>query len=1023
MSVVRGAGCRLALGLTLGFTLGWAPLQTDRLGAAEPHAKFLERLREERLFDLGLLYLEDVSKKPNVEAAFLSAIDLERALLQFESANFLPLNSPERGRKLDDTEAALEQFLRQHPKHQRRSEARMKLGGLYQLRAQEALSAASGQDADVPAAIDFFGRAHQLFQNTIDELAAIEVQLRGDRIDANDPTQVAYRERVRTELREAQLLSAKSVEDRGRSRAKIDPKRAADLQQARQMYSDFYSKEQSMIGLRNLALLYRSGVQRELGQPEDAIDGYLRIVDVEGVDALRSLQTEAMKELIGVWAEQGKVEPAIQRAERWLGRLGTNEKNSPTGIALQVELARIQVEWAADMKKREPGNRQISRIERSARTELRGLLRIPGPHVSAVKQLLAGLGVEQSEEKSSSELPKVTDLSQALSEAQTRMDDADALALNLAVLDDRLASEESDEGILTEREQLAEMIGVKREQALDLLREGLRLYSRSSDDRSQLSNARLRMAYLLLKLQRPLEALIVGEALSRASPATPQGLTAASIVLTGYSELLQQEGTDQSVVLQDLTPFAEYLVANWPQSTEAAKASSALTQLAIVAGDWDQAERYLQSLPESDPGLAQRYYELGASLYDRYLRLSQATAGVGEADSADAQAIRERAVRWLQAAADRSDESQPQVALSVATALAALKLSMDQPDQAWQILIKGDKAPLNWLESKKPQLTVQAVMEAYRTAVRVMAAQIAAGSADSPSATAEMKSIVERLNQTASQSEEAVSKLPAILASIARDLKEKLALIRQPQRRAQFSEVVLLVLDEAAKTDSFTTQYWAASSMMAIAEEMESQSEGKAAAQKAYSSAASLLQQMVQRASEQADWASPQGVALQLKVLLAKASEGAGDLRTAIQTYGEVLDENESLLDIQILVARALQKSANNNPSRYESAIKGAKPHSKTGANVFWGWGKIGQVTSRRLEDFGGQFFEARFQLAYCRMQWALSFQDQAARLAELQRAERTLQETISLYPSLGGAEDVKRFSSLLKRIQQEIAK
>jgi hypothetical protein len=245
-------------------------------------------------------------------------------------------------------------------------------------------------------------------------------------------------------------------------------------------------------------------------------------------------------------------------------------------------------------------------------------------------------------------------------------------------------------------------------------------------------------------------------------------------------------------------------------------------------------------------------------------------------------------------------------------------------------------------------------------------------------------------------------------------LKDKLGEIPNAEQRMQVADVVLMVMNEAASSESFATQYWAANSILSIAEELSSQS--------AFGKAADLLARMLQTAARQPGWVQPEGVELQLKVLLARAAEGTGDLRTALQTYGQILEDNENLLDIQIGVARALQRSGTDNPSRLESAIHGAKRNPKTGTNVFWGWGKIGQVTSRKIEDFGDQFFEARFQLANCRWMLAASLSD-AARLAELGRAERALLETHALYPELGGPDNVKRYDALLRKIQSALGK
>lgn len=987
------------------------------LVASEPYEKFLARMREEQLFDLALVYLEDIEKRPDLDKEFKEVIDLERALLYSQAASFLPRSSPQRVERLSQTEASLQRFVMQHPKHARRSEARMKLGGLLQMRAEEALvrSGTDGQQ-EVPEAIQFFDQAHQLFESIITELAEREASLRGGRTDTSDSKQVAERDRITVELRESELLSAKAVENRGRSRGISNPQRVADLQQARKMFSDLYTKEKSLIAIRYYALFYRSGIYQTLGQADDAIDGYLRIVDLEGIEALRPLQTEAVTELAKVLASQGKYEVAIERAQKWLNALRTDEKTSNDAILLSLEYARIRIEFIQKQRSAEPGNRNASRDAREVRDFLRGMLRTAGTYQDRVKSLLGQLGFESGESPQASEkLPTLKNLAEAINESQKRMDDADALYSSVEAMEQRLASgqllpQESQE-LESQKLEVQQQVDRLREQALALIRTGLGLYNSRSDERSELFKARRQLASLLLLMNRSREAVIVGEFLSRTSPATPQGLTAARIVLGGYSKLIKQEMAEPLSLLSELAPFAEFLVANWPQSAEATTVSGALTQLAILSEDWDGAERYLQILPEGDPSIAAHYFDLGAALFDQHQRMLKDDL----ADPKELASLGDRAIQWLQMAAKQADSQDLSLQLGVSNALALLMLSKDRVDQAQQVLITGERAPMRWLAEKSDSVTQDSAMDACRTAMKIVASSLAVKVVSAKDAAEAMQQYVVLLQQQASRTEDGQRKLQGIFTSIARDLKEKLTLINDPTQRNQLSDVVLLVMKEASQSESFATQYWAASSMLSIAEELESKA--------AYEMTSELLLRMTQAAARQPGWAQPQGIELQLKVLLAKAAEGAEDYRTALQTYGQILDENENLLDVQLSVARTLQKVGIGNTTRLTSAIQGARPHPQSGNNVFWGWGKISQMTSRRLDDYSEQFFESRFQLANCRWMMAMALSEPTAKNAELVRAERALTETHTLYPALGGSDTFQLYETLLKKIQKELGK
>lgn len=1001
--------------------------QSVALPAAEPYERFLARMREERLFDLALVYLEDIEKRPDVEAEFKQVMDLERALLYSQAASYLPRNSPQRAEKLNQTEASLKRFLEGNPNHIRRSEARLKLGGLLQMRAEEALGqaeAATGGGAtgggagerDVPEAIEFFHQAHLLYESTIAELAEIEASLRGGRVDANDPKQIAYRDRVVAELREAQLLSAKAVENRGRSRSSSNPERLSDLQQARKMFADLYAKAKSLIAIGTYALFYRSGIDQLLGQPDDAIDGYQRVVDLEGIDVLRPLQTEAVTELAKVLASEGKYQVALERAKKWIDGLRNDEKASNEAIMLSLEYAKIRITQIEKLRAENSSDRNAMREAREVREELRGMLRSAGGYQDQVRSLLGRLGVESGQSSAPGDkLPEVKNLKEALEASQQLMDDADAISVSLEAIEERLAGgkelpQEVDQ-LQQQKSELQSQVDQLRQQSLQLIRNGLALFDRAQDDRADLFKARRQMAYLLSQLGNPREAIIVGEFLSRTSPATVQGLNAARIVLNGYSELIKDPQADQLATMRELAPFAEFLVANWPDSAEAATVSLALIQLAVLSKDWEAAERYLQIVPESDPGIARYYFELGAALFDQYQNALKDASISPEV----LEQFRERALKWLQLAASRADPQDLNLRLSVHSAVAQMLLSQDRVEEAAKWLLSDEKSPLRALESRADQVSQDAAMDACRTGMRIVAASVSQGTMPAPQAALAMQQYLSQLQKQAERSDDGQQKLQGVLASIARDMKDKLSLIQEPQRKAQAAEVALLVMSEAAKSPAFATQYWAASSLLAIAEELESKA--------AYNQAADLLSQMNQTAAKQPGWAQPEGVATQLKVMLARAADGAGDFRTALLTYGQILDDNENLLDVQIDVARLLQKIGTANPARLTSAIQGGKPNPKTGKNAFWGWGKISQMTSRRLEDYSAQFFESRYQLAYCRWLMAVAEKEPNAKNAELARAERVLMETHSLYPQLGSPENIKRYDGLMKKIQVELGK
>jgi tetratricopeptide (TPR) repeat protein len=997
---------------------------TPRAHGEEPYQRFLQQLRDEQLFDLALVYLSDLEDRPNVSREFKSDMQLERGMLLYQSAAKLSAGNVDRPQRLDEAEAALREFLETKKNHPRRSEARLKLGELLLTRAEEAKSrvGADGRE-DIPQAIKFYDDAHQLFESTIQELASILENIKGARIDPADTAKVAVRQQIQQDLRQAQLLSAKSVEERGRCRADDSPQRQADLEQALQMFSDLYAKEQRMVGIRNYALFYRSAIQATLEKVDDAIDGFQRIADLEGVDILRPLQTDSVAELVHLLAEQGKYPLAVDRADKWIAALRPDERKTPETLALKLELAKQKIGWARKLEKKDPSDRVASRLIRDTRNDLRGILRIPGAHLEAARELLVELGMETTEE-ASQELPKVKDFAEALAAAQERIDRSETDSIGLESLkielSDEQTTDERRQELKQELQTAQQSIDTQQQQALALLRESLRLYT-SQDDRGLLFDARFRLAFLLLKQQRPWDALVVGEFLARTNAGTEQGLRAAAITLGSFSDLLRTataEGKQQ--LTEQLQPFAEYLVQTWPQSAEASAAASALVQLALMNKEWDKAEQFLKLVPATGDSGDRLRREVGISFYAKYLEEKKAA---GEDTQATTE-LRTKAIATLKLGIQGLSASDMDAnAVDAINALVRLLLIDNQVDEAAKIMLDGNSSPIKAIEQKPDMVPSLVAMETFRTAIQLINSRLAEGKLETEAAVTQMRGYIKRLQETATADASGSQALASIFIALARDLKEQLVATKEDAKRKQMSEALVILAVEAARSESFNTQYWAADTIVSVAEELATSAAGKAQATQAYTQAAKLLEAILAKDKSQPGWIEPAGFVTQIRLKLAQVKRGQGEYGAAIEELATILEQNNGLLDVQMEAARTYQAWGNAvNAGFHEVAIIGGRPDPKTRQKLIWGWGKIQKMTANQ-PNFSEQFYEARYQLAYSRWQYANSLQNAKQKSEELARAENDITSTATLYPTLGGAAMKRKFDTLLKSIQKAMGK
>lgn len=1006
---VPSANLLLKLCLPALIAIGFAARQTS---AEEPYRKFLDKLRQEQLFDLALVYVNDLEKKPGVSREFKASVELERGLLSYQSAAMMAPSASTRPAKLNEAEAHLRQFLETQKNHPRRGEARLKLGELLLTRAEEERTKAGETDEDVPEAIKFYNDAHELFESTIQELAALLERFKGNRIAPGDKAKIAIREQIQKDLRQAQLLSAKAVEERGRSRATGGAARKKDMEQALKMFSHLYTTERRMVGIRNYALFYRSNLYRDLGKPDDAIDGYQRVADTENIDILRPLQTSATTELTQLLSKQQKYPLAVDRAEKWVSNLRPDEESASDTLTLKLALARARIEWAAKLAKEDREDRVAGRQKREARTELQQMLRTPGSHLEETRELLAELGIDSSSRKPE-ELPKVKNFQEALAAATERLSRINTETINRESLSQRL----SDPSIVDDEKsqlktQLAEtqtLIDIDQRQAIELLRSGLRLFG-PEDDRDQLFEARYRLALLHLEQQQPWDAIVIAEFLSFKTPGTEKGLNAGAVALAGFSDLLRSASTEQQQSLSDmLEPLATHLANTWPESKEASAATAAMVQLALVARDWSKAETLLQRLPTESASASGLRRSVGMAFYSKYLEEKSTDDQVAISELREKTATQLNA--YIQQIAGGSVDSP---AIEAINAAARLALDSGDPARAAKMLLEDATAPVKALRKKPSTATLLVALDSYRLAILVASQQMSTGKLSAEKAATRMQEYVDAMQKAAAKDPKGGERLASVFVGLARDMQEQFAQTKKANERKRLAEVLIVVASQAAKLETFNVQFWAANMMLSVAEEIGSDQASRKQAVDAYSAAQRILDAIVAKETQSPGWIEPATMNLQIQLLLARSQRGSGDYAASIGTLAAMLRESPMLLDGQIEAAKTLEAWAKLKPQYHKTAYQGGPGRSK----LFWGWGRIAQETLGK-EKYNEQFFQARYRLAYNRYKFGVSTKDQV----EIGRAEKDISRTSSLYPDLGGPAWKKKFDALQSVIKKSLGK
>jgi hypothetical protein len=309
--------------------------------------------------------------------------------------------------------------------------------------------------------------------------------------------------------------------------------------------------------------------------------------------------------------------------------------------------------------------------------------------------------------------------------------------------------------------------------------------------------------------------------------------------------------------------------------------------------------------------------------------------------------------------------------------------------------------------------------ETYKTALRAYISSLE-GAKDGPAIVQKARGIMESLKQQMGQTPEGQQKLVGIYVSLARDLQRQMEIADASAKRALGLGFETFLKEVAADATELNILNWVAETYRGMGESFGPTLRSLTPEAKGYfQKAAETYQKILDRGQASAGFLAP-AMASQIRIQLAKTKKSMGDYIAARNLLEGLLKENPMLLPAQVEAARLYQDwggTGKGQEDNYRKAIVGDRPGAN-GRNTIWGWGEIARMTAGS-EQFRDQFYEARYNLALCRYQYALAQTDATKRKDQLQSAKRDISLTAALYPDLGGDKWKAQFDTLLKRVQQ----
>jgi hypothetical protein len=995
------------------------------VSAEEPASKFLERLKEEGLYDQALKYLDLGLSRNRLPESMKSEVDLERILLlQLSLQNVR--SDKEVAEKLQAIEKGFKDFLSAKPEHPRRAETMLKLADMYMARGDQVLEqikressqeAISGKVAELrEQARVSLQQASEVFRETTAYLRPILETLKGAKIAPNETDKLAFREKLLTEYKQAQILNAITTKFLAETYDANSAEWKSNLESADKQLLEVVDKSSKQAGPKYLSLLNRGHVQVLLGQIDAARESYNRVTENEDPGVFRTWRVQAVAAIVRLDSSpaSGKYEAAVTRGEEMLRQGDLREKEKPEWLELQLAIAEARIAWMNTIDaKAEDG--KVRNLRREARETLQFLVKKTGPTQKKAAEMLKTLGIE-TKAAEDTKLPEAKTFDEAIKAARSRMERANSAAATLPILNAQLEKTPAAEqaAIQEQIQQLNNEASRDREQAIELHAKAFQLYQ-DSDSRDDLLKARLQQSFLHYQLQMYREAYAIANVILRTHRGTEEAEQAGDIALASLAEAIETAPAEQKPGLTGLLEgLAKKFLEIAPGSPQSEKSADVLARLAISDQRWDDAETLL-ALKKGPPGVLE--FVLGNVRWIQYRNASAQRRRDGQEETAEDLRFKERADALLTTAwSALQEEDVNKATLEGTNNLVAMNLKAGKLEDATKFLNepgKGALAQLGMVSDIKPELR----LETQRLNLQAMVQSAAQGRA--PMTPDQVAASIGTLRELSEQTGDPIM-LNRTLRNLAVDIQNQLEGTKDLSQRNSLADAYKVLIDqliEISKDASTLDSIGASVTQFASAWEKEPSMAEKAknmllAAEKAFEKLRSLPP------SDQAASKKPE----ELLRSMALAKSGLGKFDEAQQLFLQALQIRSGNITIQMEAARNLMMAARGKDTeKLKQALLGAEPQPNK-KNLIWGFGQIAQLAAKD-PNFQDQFFEARWNVARCRSLLADAETDPAKKQKLFDAALNDITQTMVRFPELGGPARKPEFDRLTREIQQKAGK
>lgn len=1046
---------------------------TSRTQAVEQAREFLDKLREERYYDEAIAYLDSMKDSPLVSVEFKKTLLYERGLTLVEGSKYKRDNVL-REKDLNQALESLKQFLAEKPDELFIMAAQNQMGNVTVERGRMLVERAKRQpekrDELLAQAKPQFEEAIKVFRGLRDELKAKLTALPPipETLDPKEKQpgilrDFQKRERWRSDYLQSQLLSAAASEELAEAFKPGSKEHTDTLFAAAKEYGEIHDKYRRK-GAGIFARQYQARCLLKLqGQKDkkhitDALTFLGEILGEEGGDpTIRRIKMSTYELATQAWLDAELYADSVLKGGAWIDDARPGENKEPELQQIRVNVAEAILKYAADLKKKDPNSREAKQALSKGREYLKDALKYGDTAIKRkVGDLLpqfGGGGAAAEETANADKQPK--DFAEAMEfgkESLTAFNNAQQLIKLIAPK----IKQESDQKVREEMERNVEearqTLGTAKGQALRYFHTALQLAQPDASE-DDLNAARYYLCYLEYDVGNFYNALTYGQFLALRYPNSAGARQGALIAMASCQKLYAEEkGTDKEFESQKILKIAQYIVEKWPEEKEAEEALNTLIPFLIRAGRLDDAEKYVQQIPETSAYRGMAELKTGQALWANYLlgmkdvrelenNLKEwekdgfpenRTAASVNADisklKTPLETLKKRAqqtlvegVKRMQAAGDVNA-----VVASASLSLSQIFVDTNQPAAAVTMLEDAKIGALTLVNNKDEAVSREGFAEeVYKTALRAYISSLAT-SKNADETVNKAKAVMNGLKERLGTTPEGEQKLVQNYVGVAKDLQTQLDLATDEATRGNLAkgfEVFLRqVGDQAA---DFQILNWVAETFRRMGDAFGRDAKTNRPKEKAlayYEEAIKTYEKLLAKADADPTFLPNEKARPAILQQLAITYRDVGKFADAAKKFREILSASPGLISVQMEAAYNYQAWAAYGPEQakyYNSAVMGYTD-PKTKKLIIWGWKPLADKIASDVR-FEQQFYEARYNLAVCRFKYGLSKESKdpiRKKLVDMSKLDVEL--TAKLFPQLGGEQWRQKFDVLLKNIQKE---